>query len=292
MTETPVVIALAMRPGPATGFPTRTEQGDLLFALHTAHGEFPRIVFTPGTPEQAFYLTNKAFDLAEKYQVPAIVIFDHYLADTQWTFDGFDLTRTICHDYRLRDEAFSSLPTYKRHAFTESGVTPLGVPGDGRHLVVTDSDEHSEEGHIVEDAETRIKMLDKRLFRKLPLIRNEIAPPALYGDRKPDFVVAGWGSTYGVLKEAVDTVSKEKSIALLHFSEICPFPSTDRFDYLRLLDDARLTICVENNATSQFARYMRAETGYHFRTRINRFDGRPFTLENMLGELNAYTGRL
>jgi 2-oxoglutarate ferredoxin oxidoreductase subunit alpha len=292
MTETPVVIALAMRPGPATGFPTRTEQGDLLFALHTAHGEFPRIVFTPGTPEQAFYLTNKAFDLAEKYQVPAIVIFDHYLADTQWTFDGFDLTRTICHDYRLRGEAFSSLPTYKRHAFTESGVTPLGVPGDGRHLVVTDSDEHSEEGHIVEDAETRIKMLDKRLFRKLPLIRNEIAPPALYGDRKPDIVVAGWGSTYGVLKEAVDTVSKEKSIALLHFSEICPFPSTDRFDYLRLLDDARLTICVENNATSQFARYMRAETGYHFRTRINRFDGRPFTLENMLGELNAYTGRL
>lgn len=292
MTETPVVIALAMRPGPATGFPTRTEQGDLLFALHTGHGEFPRVVFAPGTPEQAFFLTNKAFDLAEKYQVPAIVIFDHYLADTQWTFDGFDLSRAVYRDYRLRGDAFSSLPSYRRHAFTETGVTPLAVPGDARHLVVTDSDEHSEEGHIVEDAETRVRMLDKRLFRKLPLLRGEIAPPTLYGDSKPDIVAVGWGSTYGVLKEAVDTLSKDKSIALLHFSEICPFPSADRFDYIGLLNQARLTVCVENNATSQFAHYMRAETGYAFHKTLNRYDGRPFTLESMLGELNASTGRL
>ena len=93
MTETPVVIALGQRPAPATGLPTRTEQGDLLFALHTAHGEFPRIIFAPGTPEQAFYLTNKAFDLAEKYQVPAIIMFDQYLSDSKWTFEEFDLEK-------------------------------------------------------------------------------------------------------------------------------------------------------------------------------------------------------
>lgn len=197
MTETPIVIALGQRPGPATGFPTRTEQGDLQFALYTAHGEFPRAIFAPGTPEQAFYLTNRAFDIAEKYQIPAIIIFDQYLADSQWTVAGIDLTRIKYIDYRLRGDAFKDLSEYKRHAFTQSGVTPIGVPGDAKHLVVTDSDEHDEEGHIVEDAETRIKMLDKRLFKKLPLIKQEIEPPGLYGGESPEIVLVGWGLHMG-----------------------------------------------------------------------------------------------
>lgn len=134
---------------------TRTEQAELQFALHTAHGEFPRVIFAPGTPEQAFYLTNKAFDLTEKYQMPAIVLFDQHLADSQWTFDGFDLERLRHNDYRIRGDAFEKLSEYKRHAFTESGISPLAIPGDSRHLVVTDSDEHDEEGHLIEDAETR-----------------------------------------------------------------------------------------------------------------------------------------
>lgn len=207
MTETPIVIALAQRPGPATGFPTRTEQGDLLFTLHTAHGEFPRIIFAPGTAEQAFYLTNKAFDLAEKYQAPAFILTDQYLADSQWTFEGFDIKKLKYTDYRLRGDSFKKLASYKRHALTDTAVSPLAVPGDAKHVVVTDSDEHGEEGHIVEDAETRIKMVQKRLFKKLPLIRQEIEPPFLYGDAKPEIVIAGWGSTYGVMKEAVDALS-------------------------------------------------------------------------------------
>jgi 2-oxoglutarate ferredoxin oxidoreductase subunit alpha len=341
MTETPVVIALGQRPGPATGFPTRTEQGDLQFALYTAHGEFPRIIFAPGTPEQAFHLTNKAFDLAEKYQIPVIILFDTYLADSQWTFDVFDLNRIKHKDYRLRGEELKNLPEYKRHAFTETGVSPLGIPGASKYLVVTDSDEHDEEGHIVEDAETRIKMLDKRLFKKLPLIRQEIESPVLYGDVKPDIVLVGWGSTFGLMKEAVDALSKNpplpplvkvgktpltpldrgelnpplekgdrgefsvKKIAMLHFSEIYPFPLSDKeypspiplpqgegmkgrvkFDYLTLLNNATLTICIENNATGQFARLMRAETGYEFKNKINKFDGRPFIIDGLLKEIN------
>ncbi len=171
MTETPVVIAVGQRPGPATGLPTRTEQADLLFVLHAAHGEFPRVIFAPGTPEQAFYLTNKAFDIAEKYQVPAFIIFDQYLADSEWTFKGFDLEKTTYRDYRMRGDKLKELSGYKRHALTETGVSPLGVPGDSKHLIVTDSDEHDEEGHIIEDAETRVRMVEKRLLRKLPLIR-------------------------------------------------------------------------------------------------------------------------
>lgn len=287
MTETPVVIVLGQRPGPATGFPTRTEQGELQFALYTAHGEFPRVVLAPGTPEQAFYLTNKAFDLAEKYQIPVIILSDQHLADSLWTFDRLDLSRIKYNDYRLRGEVLNSLAEYKRHSFTDSGISPLAIPGESKHLVVTDSDEHDEEGHIVEDADTRIKMVNKRLFRKLPHIRQEIDSPLLYGNPNPDVIIAGWGSTFGVIKEAVDILAKESKAAMLHFSEIYPFPSTDKFDYLKVLRNANAAICVENNATSQFARLMKTETGYTFTGMINKYDGRPFTVEGLLGEIYA-----
>jgi 2-oxoglutarate ferredoxin oxidoreductase subunit alpha len=287
MTETPIVIGLGQRPGPATGLPTRTEQGELQFALYTAHGEFPRIIFAPGDPEQAFHLTNKAFDLSEKYQVPAFVIFDQYLADTQWTHAGFDLSRVVYTDYRLRADALKGLSEYKRHAYTATGISPMAVPGDSRHVVVTDSDEHDEDGHLVEDAGTRLKMTDKRLFKKMPLIRRAIQPPLLYGEAGPEVVLVGWGSTYGVIREAVDELSGEQKIAMLHFSEIFPFPATDEFDYLSLLRKAGRTVCIEQNATSQFARLMKAETGFEFTATINKYDGRPFTVEALLGELRG-----
>jgi len=290
MTETPIVIGLGQRPGPATGFPTRTEQGELQFALYTAHGEFPRIIFAPGDPEQAFQLTNKAFDLAEKYQVPAFVIFDTYLADAQWTYAGFDPNKLTYTDYRLRADALNKLSEYKRHTYTSTGVSPMAVPGESRHVVVTDSDEHDEAGHIVEDAETRRKMVEKRLLKKMPLIQKEIAPPVLFGAADPEIVLVGWGSTYGVIKEAVQELSGKQRIAMLHFSEIFPFPGTDVFDYLSMLGNAKKTICIEQNATSQFARLMRAETGFVFSDAINRYDGRPFTVESLLGELHVHIG--
>jgi 2-oxoglutarate ferredoxin oxidoreductase subunit alpha len=286
MTETPVVIALAQRPGPATGLPTRTEQGDLLFALYAAHGEFPRVVFAPGNPQQAFRLTVKAFDLAEKYQVPAIIITDQYLADSQWTFDSFDLSGSVYHDYRLREEQLEKLSEYKRHALTTGGVSPLAVPGISGHLVVTDSDEHGEEGHIIEDAETRVEMVRKRLFEKLPRVRDEIEPPLRYGDENPNVVIAGWGSNYGVMREAVDSLSGDVRISMLHFSELYPFPDNRDFDYLGFLENARSTICIENNAGGQFSRLMRAETGYEFKGRINKYDGRPFLLEEIVGGIH------
>jgi 2-oxoglutarate ferredoxin oxidoreductase subunit alpha len=287
MTETPLVIAMGQRPGPATGLPTRTEQGELHMVLHAGHGEFPRFIFAPGTPEQAFFLTNKAFDLAEKYQVPAFILFDTYLSDSQWTSKGFDLERLRNTDYRIRGEAFQALAGYKRHAFTENGVSPLAVPGDARHLVVTDSDEHDEEGHITEDAAIRVNMVEKRLFKKLPRMQDEIAPPFLYGDHDPDIVITGWGSLYGLLREAVDELSKNYGIAMLHFSEISPFPGTEKLDYLRLLTKAHLSICVEQNATGQLARLIRTETGYEFGALLNKYDGRPFTIESLVKNLKG-----
>jgi len=292
MTETPVVIAMGQRPGPATGLPTRTEQGDLQFVLSAGHGEFPRVVFAPATPLQAFFLTNKAFDLAEKYQIPVFILFDTYLADTQWTFDGFDLSRLRYTEYRTGSEAFNKLPEYKRHALTENGITPLAVPGDAPHLVVTDSDEHDEIGHIAEDAATRIAMVEKRLLKKLPLIKQEIAPPSLYGAPDPQVLLTGWGSTYGVMKEAVDALAKSHCIAMLHFSEVFPLPYTEPFDYVRILRNAKNTICIEHNATGQFERLLRAEQGYEFGGHIRRYDGRPFLLEELVREIIAKCGEV
>jgi 2-oxoglutarate ferredoxin oxidoreductase subunit alpha len=288
MTETPVVIAEVQRPGPATGLPTRTEQSDLFFVLHGGHGEFPRVVFTPGTPEQALYLTNKAFHLAEKYQIPVFILSDQYLADSEWTYVGLNTDRLLYEDFRLRKEDLKDLQIYHRYALTDNGISPLAVPGESKHTVVVDSDEHDEQGHIIEDAQTRIQMVEKRLHKKLLLIRQEIEPPLFHGPEQPKVILVGFGSTYGVLKEAVNFLSDHYRIGMLHFSEIFPFPLLEKFDFLSLLEQAALTICVENNATSQFARLMRAETGFTFQEEINKYDGRPFTLDSLLGELNGY----
>lgn len=288
ITEIPVVIAIAQRPGPATGLPTKTAQADLLFALYSAHGEFPRVIFAPGNPEECFFLTNKAFDIAEKYQIPVIILTDQYLADSQWTYDGFDLNKLVYKDYRIRGESAKALNNYKRHKFTDNGVSPFAVPGDGTYVVVTDSDEHDEDGHLTEDIDLSIKMVQKRLHLKLPHIVNEINPPKFYGHKNPDIVLVGWGSMYGLLKEAVDTLSKNHKIAMLHFSEIYPFASLEKFDYLSILKNSKKAICIEQNVTSQLAQLITSELGFRFNYKINKYDGRPFTLESLLGEIDAF----
>jgi 2-oxoglutarate ferredoxin oxidoreductase subunit alpha len=292
MTEIPIVIAMGQRPGPATGLPTRTEQGDLEFLLSAGHGEFPRVIFAPGSPSQAFYLTNKAFDIAEKYQIPVFILFDTYLADSQWTFDSFDLSQVQYHDYRLRGDLFKEQKDYKRYADIDTGISPLGIPGEAAHVVVVDSDEHDEEGHIIEDAFTRVRMVEKRLVRKQPRIKSEIGPPEMYGDQDARVVLVGWGSTYGVMKNAVDALAQSMSIAMLHFSEVFPLPALTPFDYVTFLEKTELSLCIENNATGQFSRLLRAETGFKFKASIRKFDGRPFTVDELTGEIYGHSGNV
>ncbi len=290
MTETPVVIAEVQRPGPATGLPTRTEQSDLLFILYGGHGEFPRVVFAPGSPSQAIALTNKAFDLAEKYQIPAFILSDQYLADCQWSYAELDTDSLTYTDYRLRNPELEKLPSYQRYQVNDTGISPLAIPGESSHLVVVDSDEHDEDGHIIEDAATRNQMVEKRLFKKLRMLRKEIAAPELIGHRQPEILLLCWGSTYGVVKEVTEILEPDHSIAMLHFSELFPFPASEEFAYLQLLDQASQTISIENNAGGQFAKLLRAETGFGVSTLINKYDGRPFTTTNLLGELNEFLG--
>lgn len=283
ITETPIVVVLGQRPGPAIGLPTRTEQGELLFAIHASHGEFPRAVLAPATIEDAFWLTVKAFNLAEKYQLPVILLTDQHLASSYSTIDKFDLSKVnIDHGLLLTKEKIVALGEYKRNKITPSGISPRALPLEGNALVVTDADEHDEEGHLIEDADIRTRMMLKRL-RKLDGLRDEIQRPRIYGPQKAEIVLIGWGSTYGALKEAVDILRGDGlDVGLLHLNEIWPFPAAA---VTNAFDGVRKSFVVENNATGQLARLIRAETGKKVTGSILKFDGRPFTPALIVGEL-------
>ncbi|MBI3040206.1 MAG: 2-oxoacid:acceptor oxidoreductase subunit alpha [Chloroflexi bacterium] len=273
ITETPIVIINGQRPGPATGLPTRTEQSDLEFVLHASHGEFPRAILAPATIEDAFWLTIKAFNLAEKYQLPVILLTDQHLASSYATVEKFDLTR-VNIDRGLLFSTESTGEEYKRHQITPSGISPRAFPGREGILVATDADEHNEAGHLIEDAETRTEMVQKRL-RKLFSLKQEMAAPQLYGAKKAKTTLIGWGSTYGALREAVDILRQEKaSVNLLHLNELWPFPAEVVAD---VLTGSHNSYVIENNATAQLARLIRAETGKKVSGSILKYDGRPFT---------------
>ncbi|MCW4038394.1 MAG: 2-oxoacid:acceptor oxidoreductase subunit alpha [Candidatus Bathyarchaeota archaeon] len=276
MTETPVVIVLGQRVGPATGLPTRTEQGELEFAIHAGHGMFPRVIFAPGTAEEAFYLTVKAFNLAERYQVPVILLTDTYLSDTYVTAE-FDLSKvTVERGEFLSDEEVHALGRYMymRHKLTPSGVSPRVIPGQAAALVVTDSDEHTEDGHITESTEVRLQMVQKRL-NKMAGLRTEIGTPHAYGPEEAETVLVCWGSTYGVLREAVDRLNSANTVVrMIQMSEIWPFP---RKAFMDAIKGFHRLIVVEGNATGQMAHLIRAETGVDATGKILRYDGRPLT---------------
>ncbi len=275
ITETPIVVVDAQRPGPAIGLPTRTEQGDLEFMLHAHHGEFPRAVLAPATVEDAFWLTIKAFNLAERYQTPVIMLTDQHLASSYTTVDRFDLSKvTIDRGLLFAQEEAGKSSEYKRHRITKSGISPRAFPLQDKLLVVTDADEHNEEGHLIEDAETRTQMVQKRM-RKLSSLKKEIAPPRLYGPKTAQTTLIGWGSTYGAIGEAMNILHKEgASVNWLHLNELWPFPAEEVAD---AVDKAGSTYVIENNATGQLSHLIRAETGSKVSGRILKYDGRPFT---------------
>lgn len=281
VTETPIVIIEAQRPGPSTGLPTRTEQGDLEFVLYASQGEFPRAIFAPGNLEEAFYLTIKAFDLAEKYQIPVFVMTDQYLNDSYVDCGLFDLSRVKIERYLISDDELKSQSEYLRYRITESGVSPRAFPSQAGKAVVADSDEHTEDGHLTEDLDVRIKMHDKR-FRKMKLLSQEISPPKIYGPADAKVMFIGWGSTLGPIKEAVEILNSEGLGAnLMHISEVWPLAKDT---IINTMSKASVTVDVENNATGQLAHIIKAETGKSVDFKILKYDGRPFTPEHIIRE--------
>jgi len=280
MTETPLVLVLGQRPGPATGLPTRTEQGDLELALYSGHGEFPRAILAPGTVEECFYLASRALDLAERYQTPAIVMTDQYLADSVRSVERFDPGYVSAPVKPW--EQVEQPQGYQRYAWSESGVSPRLLPGKTRNLVVADSDEHTPDGHITEDHQVRVQMVNKRL-QKLQGIKQEVIPPSYQGPEDPDLLLITWGSGKGAVQEAAERLNFQgESVAILAFSQVWPLEPEH---FQARLQQAVSVVCVEGNATGQFANLLKRETGFEIGRRVLRYDGLPLTPDFILQKL-------
>ncbi len=276
MTETPLTIHLAQRPGPATGLPTRTAQEDLNLVLHAGHGEFARAIFAPGDSVEAFTLTQRAVALADQYQVPTFVLTDQYFVDS--------LAMAPADAFIFDDAQKAIVKTgvhYKRYALTESGISPRGVPGYGEGLVCADSDEHDESGHITEDLALRVQMVEKRRKRLHQLAKEALLPTrsgARGADAKIAFVV--WGSNKAVAQEAL-ALSGCKDITVLHFAQVYPLNPRVAIS----LKKFEKVVVLENNATGQFADLLTAETGITVVQRILKYNGAPFTVEEVTASM-------
>ncbi len=274
-TETPIVVVLAQRPAPATGFPTRTEQADLLFAINAGHGEFARYVIAPRTADDAFWMTIKAYEISSKHQVPVIILIDQFLADSTMTCAKWDIN-AVKLDRHLAKEGEFETP-YKRHRFTESGVSPRLVPMQTKWPVITDSDEHDEEGHISEDLEMRKLMVEKR-NKKLDGIKSELSGPFAFGNGNT--LLVGWGSTFGPIFETVE--QNAGKLRMLHFNEVWPLHTKTLMEEVK---KAGKVVAVEGNFTGQFAKLLAQETGIKIDEHICTYWGRQMTPELITREL-------
>ncbi|MCC6174971.1 MAG: 2-oxoacid:acceptor oxidoreductase subunit alpha [Chloroflexi bacterium] len=286
MSETPLVIAEVQRAGPSTGLPTRTEQSDLEFVLYASHGEFPRIVVAPGTVEQCFEAGHRAFNLAEKYQTPVIILSDLFLSNALRTLDmdaidfkEIRIDRGDLLDYQALDRLDEE---YARHRLTESGVSPRAIPGHEKAVYITTGDEHDIIGHNTEESDDRNEQMSKRM-RKAERAAQEMQLPIWYGPADAEMTLVGWGSTYGALREATDLLNARGLVTnFLQFVDMCPLDE-DRIS--AELGKIRRMIVVEQNYTSQLAHLLRGLTGRKADKRINKYDGRPISPDEVVATI-------
>jgi 2-oxoglutarate ferredoxin oxidoreductase subunit alpha len=274
MLESPLVVNIAQRPGPATGLPTRTEQGDLNLALYCGHGEFPRLILAPGNIEEGFHLMAKAFNLADKYQLPVFVLTDQYFVDSYYNLPALALAQATVEKHFVKTTF-----DYRRYSITADNISPRGIPGWGDGMVAVDSDEHDTEGHITEDLELRTRMQDKRQM-KLAAAKNDAIPSELVGNQDYQTLVVGWGSNYHIIKEALAQLKRE-DVSFLHVKQLYPLPA-EVGDYLK---KAKKLILIENNAGGQLGQLIKLTTGIEINDRLLKYNGLPFSVEEIQGGL-------
>jgi 2-oxoglutarate ferredoxin oxidoreductase subunit alpha len=277
--EVPVVVTLYSRGSPSTGLPTRHEQGDLRFVLHAGHGEFPRIVLASGDLEECFYDEIRAFNYAEKYQVPVIHLLDKSLASSSQTHAIFDpLKGRIDRGVLIEGSAGEG---YKRFAYTETGISPRVALGTPNGVFWNTGDEHDELGHITEDPIERVRMMEKRA-KKLEVAAREIPLSeklTIFGDPNAEVLILSWGSPKGAILDALEVLHAEKhSVCFVQCRLLCPLPSDD---LAQLLQKAKRRVCIENNYSGQFAGLVRESTGIAMDHLIVKFNGRPITMDEV-----------
>ncbi len=289
MIEAPVVIIEVQRGGPSTGIPTKTEQADLNQVYGASQGDYPRVIIAPTDTTDCYYTAVEAHNLAEKYQLPVTIISDLLLSEHPETIEA-DALR---HDVPIeRGEIVSQWDEergqFKRYAFTRSGVSPRALPGTEGAMYVAATDDHDEDGIVISDVFTappvRRKIQEKRM-RKMEALAGELAPPQLEGQEDADITLIGWGSTVGAIREARALLSQEGiSTNQLQIKYLVPFHEKEVNE---ILQRAKRTICVECNYTGQFARHLRAETGFTVSDMILKYDGEPFEPRQIADEVRA-----
>lgn len=275
MIETPVVIVNVQRGGPSTGIPTKTEQGDLNQVIGASQGDYPRVIIAPRDAVDCYETAVESFNLAEKFQLPVIIISDLLLGEHRSTIE----LDSISPDVPIERGEWITEPAedYKRYALTPSGISPRARPGLDGLIHVSATDDHDEQGALISDEHTnaaiRRKMHEKRM-RKVEGVRAQLKAPVLEGPHNASITLIGWGSTWSVIREAAAALTKQGiTTNQLHFKYIHPFHEAEAKE---ILGRCKRTIMVENNFTGQFARHLRAETGFKVDHMITRYDGEPF----------------
>lgn len=290
MAELPVVVIVAQRAGPATGFPTRNEQGELLYSMSASQDEFPRFVLAPGTAEAAFGAVRRAFELAWRFHVPAIVLSDQSLSDSLCTVSDLS-PRRVEAGADFAEGLWQARPagSYRRYADGPGGVSPLLRPGLAGQAVRACGAEHDEAGFQVEDAATRVRMHDKRLSKLGPM-RSAVDCGGCFPGQGEDTVLVCWGGTYGAAREAIEILQARRvRVGMLHLDEIEPFP---RESVRSALAAARRVVTVEANSTGQLARLLAREVRVRPQAEVLKYDGRPFVGERLADELQSVVGGL
>jgi 2-oxoglutarate ferredoxin oxidoreductase subunit alpha len=287
MTETPLVIVEVQRPGPSTGLATRHGQGDLDFVLSAGQGEFPRIVLAPGDIDECFYLTFEAFNLAERFQVPVIVLSDKYLGTSHKSTSLFNTNLKIDRGYLLTRDELEKIDDFKRYEYTETGVSPRSLPGQRNGIHNAPGNEHDEYGDSMEDAYKTTQIVDKR-FRKLPHILSSFPNQNVFGSSISDVSIVSWGSTKGAILEAMDMLDKDGvSSNFLQVTHLSPFPATFVSEFI---EKSQRIMSIEVNKTGQLANLIAKETGYIIDMRVSKYNGRPITPKEVYRGIKALLG--
>ncbi|VVC01627.1 2-oxoglutarate synthase subunit KorA [uncultured archaeon] len=291
ISETPAVIIESQRAGPSTGLPTYSEQADLQFALHASQGEFPRVVIAPGDPQECYVEAINAFNIAELVQTPVIVLLDKFLSESSMTFEDFRaIPVRIDRGKMMTEEQMESAEGFKRHAFSEDGISSRCLPGMKNGMHVCSSYEHDETGFSSEDPKMRVDMINKRA-KKLSAIPQSIIAPSFHGASEDEaaILLVCWGSTKMPALEALKLLSASGVKArMMHIRYASPLPARA---ILSALTKAKNTLIFEANSEAQMRALIFQKAGYYIEKTCLRYDGRPFTPEEIAESAKKALGR-